>query len=70
MIRIFYMDIGCNCEEEQLRIFYEILPKERQEQADRLSNRELAKKLKDAGEITIYASEKQNGNDIDHNSEN
>ena len=33
-------------------------------------NRELAKKLKDAGEITIYASEKQNGNDIDHNSEN
>lgn len=54
MIRIFYMDIGCNCEEEQLRIFYEILPKERQEQADRLSNRELAKKKILAGIFMQY----------------
>lgn len=54
MIKLFYMDIGCDCEEEKIRGFYEMLPKERQGLVDRLKNRELAKKKILAGIFMQY----------------
>ena len=44
MLKLFYMDIGCGCSEEQSQAFYSVLPDERRERIERMKNRELAAK--------------------------
>lgn len=54
MLKIFYMDIGCDCSYEQSQAFYKILPKERQERIDKLKIEEMREKRVLAGAFMQY----------------
>lgn len=64
MLKIFYMDIGCDCSDEQSQAFLQYLPKERQVQIEKLKNYELAKKKILAGIFLQYGISQVTGVDI------
>lgn len=44
MLHCYYMNVDCDCSDEQSHAFYKKLPAERQERIRRMTNRKLAKK--------------------------
>lgn len=64
MLKIFYMDIGCDCSDEQSQAFLRCLPKERQNQIGKLKKRETAQKKTLSGIFLQYGISKVSGIDI------
>lgn len=61
MLKIFYMDISCDCSNEQSQAFYKILPKERQKQIDKLHREEMVQKKVLAGIFMQYGLSRVTG---------
>lgn len=61
MLKIFYMDISCDCSNEQSQAFYKILPKERQKRIDKLHREEAVQKKVLAGIFMQYGLSRVTG---------
>lgn len=61
MLKIFYMDISCDCSNEQSQAFYKILPKERQKRIDKLHREEMVQKKVLAGIFMQYGLSRVTG---------